>query len=187
MAQLHHPVYNRRGEVIAAALTNLDLHDLARVAATYGVRRLFVVTPLSDQRRLAGQLVEHWVAGFGAAYNPDRRRALGLVSVVASLDEAVARVEAECGGCRPRLVATAARAGAGPAIGYPELARDLLNGAGPCLLLFGTASGLAEEALGRADALLEPIKGVGDYNHLSVRSAAAVILDRLVGAHETGG
>ncbi|MCK4696288.1 MAG: RNA methyltransferase, partial [Candidatus Cloacimonetes bacterium] len=27
--------------------------------------------------------------------------------------------------------------------------------------------------------ILKPIKGVGNYNHLSVRSAAAIVLDRL--------
>jgi len=31
------------------------------------------------------------------------------------------------------------------------------------------------------DMLLEPIEGYTDYNHLSVRSAAAIILDRLLG------
>ena len=47
------------------------------------------------------------------------------------------------------------------------------------LLLFGTGWGLTVEVLGQADMVLEPIRGVGDYNHLSVRAAAAVILDRL--------
>jgi hypothetical protein len=178
MAQVHHPVYNRNGEVISAALTNLDLHDLARVAATYGVRRLFIVTPLDDQRELAARLIGHWVEGFGAKYNADRKAALGLVSVVARLDEAVAAIEAECGE-RPRLFATAARDGRWRVISYGELARSLRSGEAPCLLLFGTASGMAEELLDQTDAVLPPIRGTGDYNHLSVRSAAAVILDRL--------
>jgi hypothetical protein len=50
------------------------------------------------------------------------------------------------------------------------------------VLVFGTGWGLTEEVLGRADDLLEPILGTGAYNHLSVRSAAAIILDRLRGA-----
>jgi hypothetical protein len=33
----------------------------------------------------------------------------------------------------------------------------------------------------QADYILEPIYGPGEYNHLSVRSAVAIILDRLLG------
>jgi len=189
MALVHYPVYNRRGEVICAALTNLDLHDLARVAATYGVERVFIVTPLSDQRELARRLTAHWVTGFGAGYNPDRSRAMRLLGIVAGLEEATEAVT-ECCGSRPRLIATAARESAAPVVGYGELARALQDGAPdgpPCLLLFGTAGGLAEEQLAQADAVLPPIAGAGDYNHLSVRSAAAVVLDRLVGSREARG
>jgi hypothetical protein len=34
----------------------------------------------------------------------------------------------------------------------------------------------------RCAIAIEPIHGAGDYNHLSVRSAAAIVLDRLRGA-----
>ena len=47
------------------------------------------------------------------------------------------------------------------------------------MILFGTAWGIAKEFIGNADYLLEPILGVSDYNHLSVRTAAAITLDRL--------
>ncbi len=51
------------------------------------------------------------------------------------------------------------------------------------LLIFGTGWGLAPAVVAEADALLEPIRSaVGDYNHLSVRSACAIALDRLCGA-----
>ena len=46
LALIHHPVVNRRGEPITAAVTNLDLPDIARAALTFGVRSFFVVTPL---------------------------------------------------------------------------------------------------------------------------------------------
>jgi hypothetical protein len=49
------------------------------------------------------------------------------------------------------------------------------------LLLFGTAWGLVEGMFEQADYLLDPVEGYTDYNHLSVRSAAAIILDRLAG------
>ena len=55
----------------------------------------------------------------------------------------------------------------------------------PTLLLFGTGWGLADSILDRVDHCLAPIRGGSDYNHLSVRSAAAITLDRLFGDRET--
>ena len=60
-------------------------------------------------------------------------------------------------------------------LGAPELLIVFLI----VLLLFGTGWGLAPEALARMDDVLEPVRGTTDYNHLSVRSAASIILDRL--------
>src|SRR5690606_14363961 len=34
---VHHPVLDRAGEVVTTAITNLDLHDIARSAHTYGL------------------------------------------------------------------------------------------------------------------------------------------------------
>jgi hypothetical protein len=53
--------------------------------------------------------------------------------------------------------------------------------AAPVLILLGTGFGLAPAAREQADLALEAIRGVGDYNHLSVRAAASIILDRLRG------
>lgn len=56
----------------------------------------------------------------------------------------------------------------------------MLNEPGaPLVLVLGTGWGLVEEILEKADVILEPIRGMGDYNHLSVRAAAAIMLDRL--------
>jgi hypothetical protein len=65
-------------------------------------------------------------------------------------------------------------------IGYGEL-RDLMAGedSGAFLLVFGTGWGLSEEIMQGADYTLKPVSGYTGYNHLSVRSAAAIILDRL--------
>ena len=52
------------------------------------------------------------------------------------------------------------------------------------LLLFGTAHGLAPELSETADYTLPPIESTTGYNHLSVRSAVSIILDRLLGVHE---
>lgn len=178
IALLHYPVYNRRGEVIATSITNLDLHDLARVAFTYGVEKYFVVHPLEAQRQLANEVMHYWKQGFGAQYNPNRQQAFRSVDVVATLEEAQNQVEAICGQ-RPRVVATGARAPWN--IDYLSLREEMEKNGGSFLLLFGTGWGLAREVMENADLVLKPIQGAGEYNHLAVRSAVSIILDRLLG------
>lgn len=180
VALIHYPVVNKNGKEIASAVTNLDLHDIARAAKTFGVRTFYVVTPLEDQRALADRIVSYWVNGAGAAYNPNRRDALNLVSVKSSLDEVIEDVRDHCGE-RPDTVVTCARQGF-QSLGYGDFRGKLKSGR-PYLLMFGTAWGLADVLLSEADFVLDPITGNTDYNHLSVRSAVAITLDRLARAH----
>lgn len=177
LALIHFPVINKNGDTVASAVTNLDLHDIARAARTYGVRAFYVVTPVEDQVALVRRILDHWTTGAGGRYNPKRREAVELIRVRESLDAAVADIARETG-IRPRTIATAARERSG-AIGYPDLRKALGDGK-PYLIVFGTAWGLAEEVVTGADHVLEPVQGDGDYNHLSVRTAAAIILDRLL-------
>jgi hypothetical protein len=58
--------------------------------------------------------------------------------------------------------------------------RETLEEGGPHVLLFGTGWGLTREFLASCDYMLKPIEGLGGYNHLPVRSAVAIILDRLL-------
>jgi len=51
----------------------------------------------------------------------------------------------------------------------------------PLLLLLGTGWGLADTLIPSVSRMLAPIEGASDWNHLSVRSAGAVLLDRLFG------
>jgi len=176
VALTHYPVINKHGDTIAAAITNLDLHDLSRLSRTYGVRAFYVVTPLEDQKVLVRRIVSHWVKGVGAAYNPKRREALELIQIMDSIREVREHIGASEGQA-VKTVATCARA-AGNCLGFSELRRKLKSGA-PHLLIFGTAWGLAQEVLDTVDHVLEPVTGVSQYNHLSVRTAAAIILDRL--------
>ena len=44
-----------------------------------------------------------------------------------------------------------------------------------------SAWGLAPEVMSRVDGVLPPVGGADAYNHLAVRSAASIILDRLLG------
>lgn len=171
---------NRRGEPITAAVTNLDLHDIARAALTFDVRSFFVVTPLQDQIELIRRLRAHWLEGIGAELNPDRRRALELIRICRGIDEVRDIIRGD-GGENPTLVGTTARPRSG-SIGFETLQRRMRKaGDKPHLLLLGTAWGLAETILADVDYTLEPVYGPSDYNHLSVRCAAAIILDRLVG------
>lgn len=178
IALIHYPVINKNGVIIASAVTNLDLHDMARSAKTYGVRAFYAVTPLEDQKELAGKLVDHWVQGGGARYNPKRREAMELVKIRDNLEQVIDEI-GEVNGQRPKTVATCARPQSGN-VPYGDLRRMLKEGA-PCLLLFGTAWGLAPDCLTQADIILAPVMGTGQYNHLSVRSATSIILDRLLG------
>ncbi|HET6420101.1 MAG TPA: RNA methyltransferase [Geobacteraceae bacterium] len=179
IALLHYPVYDKNRNLVTTAVTNLDVHDIARSAKTYGVYRYYVLTPLKEQQELALSIINHWQKGYGASYNPKRKEALDLVTVAERLEFAVEELEKEFG--RPvRVVATGA-SGSQANISYGDMARLLEDRNQTNLLLFGTGWGLADEVLARAHFVLEPIKGYGSYNHLSVRSAAAIILDRLLG------
>lgn len=178
-ALMHYPVYDRQERVTATALTTIDVHDLARLARTYGLHGFYVVTPLRSQQALARRMIDHWVRGRGAVYNPTRKEALSFVRIADSLEEVLQGIEQE-EGRRARTVATAARRYA-QTRSYGEMT-ELLHAGGDehYLILFGTGWGLTREVVEKSDYVLEPIEGKG-YNHLSVRTAAAIILDRLLG------
>ena len=177
VALLHHPVLDKNGQIVTTALTNMDIHDIARSARTYAVRRFYIVTPVRALRALAEKIIEHWEVGFGSTYNLTRKDALALVAIEPDLDAVIIAIE-RATGRRPRLVVTSARAG-GERTTFPAFRSQLERDGDPYLLLLGTGWGLASEVIARADVFLEPIVGVEDYNHLSVRSAAAIALDRL--------
>ncbi len=185
LALVHHPVVNKRGDIIASAVTNLDLHDIARASRTFGVNTFYVVTPLEDQKILAQRIISHWTSGGGATYNPIRKEAFDRIEIVDSVDDVIEDVKKKgvCGngGVLAKTVATSAKENE-KSIGYKQffdMIRDDDNTA--YVLLFGTAWGLAESLLSKTDYLLEPIRSETGYNHLSVRSAVSIILDRLIG------
>lgn len=178
VALMHYPVLNKRGETISSAVTNLDLHDISRAVKTYGAKSFYVVTPLQDQRDLVSRIVSHWTTGTGATYNPKRKEALEMIHVKDSLKDVLSHILMK-GMELPKTVVTCAKSD-GATINY-RLFREKIKDGMPYLLMFGTAWGFSKEFLSQADFVLEPVKGQTDYNHLSVRSAAAVILDRLLG------
>jgi hypothetical protein len=179
IALLHYPVYNKHREVVTTALTNLDLHDIARSARTFGLDRFYIVTPAAEQRALAKRITGHWQEGWGAAYNPDRKEALDIVRVCADLNAAIS--DFQTGFDKPvKTVITGATARS-DSIGIADFKQTLEESDKPFMLLLGTGWGLTEECFASAGMILKPIAGAGTYNHLSVRSAAAIMLDRLKG------
>jgi len=179
VALLHYPVYNKKMEVITTSITNLDIHDIARVARTYDVDGFFLVHPLTTQRELAGQILDYWQQGYGGEYNPDRKEAFRIVRLASSLEEVLETITRETGQ-EPKTVATDARVYPNT-VGYGALRNEMAAQTGTYVVLFGTGWGLARELMMQTDFILEPIAAGSSYNHLSVRSAVAIILDRLLG------
>jgi len=180
LALVHYPVIRDRfGGVGATSVSPLNIHDLARAARTYGVAPLYVVTPLLSQQALIGRILSHYREGYGAGANPTRAEALRDVVLSGSINEALDDLCRRRGGY-PSVVGTAARQGP-KSIGYPDLAARMMENSRTWLLLFGTGWGLGPEAAAQCDFFLGPVRGPGEFNHLSVRSAVAIILDRLFG------
>ncbi len=177
LALIHYPVLDKNGQIVTSALTNMDIHDIARSARTYGVKRFYVATPVKPLRLLAEKIMDHWETGYGSTYNLTRKDALGLVRLEQDLDTTMIAVEREFGD-RPVLVMTSARPGPNRTP-FATLRCNLAESKTHHLIVLGTGWGLAPEIMQRADVVLEPVVGPTDYNHLSVRSAAAIILDRL--------
>jgi hypothetical protein len=179
IALVHYPVMNKTGDVVATAVTNLDIHDNARSARTYGVSSYHVVTPLDAQVELVSRILGHWRDGFGARRVPNRVDAMNLVRVSRSLEDAIAAIAGDRD-VKPFVIATAARR-LRKTVSFGEMRERMRGEAGPFLIVFGTGYGLADPIIDAADVLLEPIGDPDDWNHLSVRAATAITLDRLLG------
>ena len=176
---VHYPIMNKHKDVITTAITNYDIHDIARASITYDVSKYFVIHNIPAQRELAATIMEHWKSGFGSTYNPDRKDAFTEVELVNSIRKAVDLVT-EAEGVRPIIATTDART-YDNTITYSAMRKHLENDSRPVLVLFGTGYGMTKETMEEFDCILEPIYGHGEYNHLSVRSAVSILLDRLRG------
>jgi len=176
---LHDQMVDKQGDPIVSSLTMIDVHDIARSSRTYGLTNAFIAHPSPTLRKLARTLKSHWEGGFGATYNPNRKEALEYIEIVSSLDEAISKIDLRTRKL-PKLIATSAKAG-GNRVTFSEMKSLLLEPEQPYLLMLGTGWGMSDALLSRANLFLEPVRGPGEYNHLSVRSACAIILDRLLG------
>lgn len=178
--EVHYPVLDKRGEKSSTAITGMDLHDIARACRTYGIKKYLLVTPIAQQREMAKRIAGHWTSGWGADYNPDRREAFSTLKIFASVQKAVAWAEEK--EKKPVFkIATTAKRHAG-AQHWLTLKREILRRDHSPLFIFGTGWGLHDEVMETADAVMTPICGGKDgWNHLSVRSAVSITLDRFFG------
>lgn len=181
LALIHHPVLGRDGQALTTTITTLDLHDLSRCACVYGLQAVYAVHPQASQRFLAERIREHWVAGSGGRRIPDRASALALLRTSPSLESVCLDLAPGQGRAGVELWATAAQSRGATVVPFAAARQRLQTCERPIVLCFGTGWGLDPTLLEAADCQLEPIRGVrGAYNHLSVRAACAVVLDRLL-------
>lgn len=180
VALLHAPVLAKDGSEMVSTVTNLDVHDISRTAKTYGLSDFFVVTPVQAQRELVERVCSHWTHGSSAARIPTRQRALALVRLAPTLDDAIEQL----GGREAVEVWTTAARSTRPILSFAEArAKVHADDTRAVLLVLGTSWGLAPRVLEQADALLAsiPSREPSGFNHLSVRAAAAIVCDRLLG------
>src|ERR1043165_5110541 len=97
VALLHHSMLDKNGAVVTTAVTNLDIHDIARSSRTYGVKGYFLVNPLEEQQGVVKRIMRHWQGSGGRDYNPDRSEAFSRVRIVSWFQDAIAGIEAEEG------------------------------------------------------------------------------------------
>ena len=179
LALLHWPVLGKDKKTpIITSFTPLDLHDIARPARTYEINTYYIVQPLEAQQEIIKRQIAYW-KGEGGEDNPTRRDAVSLVKVVYTLDEVIEDITSQRGK-EPILVGTSARKYPNT-ITFGELSKKIHTERDKdFLIILGTGHGIVSDLMETFDYILEPIMGAGDWNHLSVRNAAAIILDRLL-------
>jgi hypothetical protein len=184
---VHYPVYDKHRKIVATSITNYDIHDISRLARTYDLGGYYMVTPLISQQELCRRIIKHWVEGFGSYYNQTRKEAFSTTYITDSLQQVVDKLR-ERWMATPMVLMTSARKHIAcecgkPLLEYPD-AKILFqqDTTIPYLIVLGTGYGLTNECIEEYGSMvLTPIDGIAEYNHLSVRSAAAIMVDRLFG------
>ena len=177
-ALIHYPVIDKRGTLVSTSVTNLDIHDISRSARTYGLDGFYLITPVEAQHWLISKILSHWETGWGSRYNENRKEALGRTYSKTDIGQMSEEIDSR-DGAPPEFVVTSARRYPN-SISFKAMQQHLDEEGPPVVLLFGTGWGLHPEIIAEADFVLEPISGRGNFNHLSVRAAAAIIFDRLL-------
>lgn len=180
VALIHDPILGRDGATITTSLTPIDLHDIARSCRTYGVGRYYVVHPHVTMQTIGQRIRDYWDQGAGKAFEHNRAEAFRILEIVDTLEHALHDAKARWGR-KPLLITTSARNHAIPVMSFDAVRDIMLNQREAVMLVFGTGWGLTPEMVMQSDALLAPIRADAEFNHLSVRSAVAIALDRIIG------
>ncbi len=133
---------------------------------------------MEGQKEYIYRIVKHWKEGFGFIYNSNRAKALNITEITDSLTTCIKTVKDNTNK-ELILVGTSATGDKDKLITINKLRKIIEKKA--LLLVFGTGWGLTEEIIKEFDFMLEPIYGLGDFNHLPVRSAISITLDRILG------
>lgn len=174
---VHYPVYNKRKEVVATSVTNFDIHDISRTTRTYDINKYYIITPVEAQKELTRRILGFWQEGDGIDFNKDRNEAFENTILKDSIEDCIESIE-KLTGKKPKLVTTSAKF-FDNSISYEKMGKIMSEDDESYLLLFGTGWGLTNEIMDKSDYILHPIRGNTKFNHLSVRAAVSIILDRL--------
>jgi len=190
VALMHSEIMLKDGRIGHSSVTSLDLHDIARSSTTYGVENFFMVSELKDQMSIIQNLLDFWGSQEGKEYNLSRHQAVSKVKPANTLDEVLKSIEetegkkpayAKATSDKPLIITTSAKQhGNVEKIDFFDQGKVWAQDR-PVLIILGTGQGLSDRILELSDFLLVPVEGMTNYNHLSVRSAAAIILDRWLG------
>ncbi|MGL4392013.1 MAG: RNA methyltransferase [Fusobacteriaceae bacterium] len=179
LALVHYPVYNKNSEIVCTSVTNFDIHDISRSCKTYGIKQYHIIIPVDAQKLLTERIIGYWQEGVGKEYNKDREEAFSTTKISISIEDTINEIEKN-EGKKPKVITTSAKIFSNT-ISCKNLSDKIFSDDETYLLLFGTGWGLIDEVMKSSDYILEPIRGQSKYNHLSVRSAVSIILDRLLG------
>ena len=156
---VHYPILNRHKEEVQTSVTNLDIHDIARSASTYGVKEYFIITPDQSQHEYINKVISFWKSETGIAYNADRSRALSIITLEDSIELSIKKITTQ-EAMQPIVITTTAR-NMDKQISFEKIS-NLIQANQPVLLLFGTGHGLTDSVHNAADYILEPNQGASD-------------------------
>ncbi|MCX5924086.1 MAG: tRNA (guanosine(37)-N1)-methyltransferase TrmD [Candidatus Dependentiae bacterium] len=182
VALMHTGIVLKDGRIGTTSITSIDVHDIARSSATYNLKHYFLVSPLVDQKKMIQDLLDFWQEKeVGGEYNSDRHEAMNRVIMADGLADVIAAIEKK-EGKKPVILGTSAKFAPGEPrmISYHDQEKVWSHDR-PVLILLGTGHGMAEQLMKQCDFILQPIQGFSRFNHLSVRSAAAIIFDKWLG------
>lgn len=178
---LHNDIMLPSGHIGNSSVTSIDIHDLARSCATYGLKKYYIVTRLEAQQRIVNNFLSFWHDDEAIKLNESRAFALANTILFPEISDVIKDIE-EKEGLTPITIVTSSRR-------YIEH-MNMINFSDqgmiwqknrPVLFIFGTSHGISPALMNMFHYKLVPIEGLCEFNFLSVRAAVAIVLDRWLG------